>query len=237
MSRLGAMILWDIATQIRSHFYTATLLTATVVCALTLAIPQSPLPPRIVALLIFVDPAVVGLTLVGAFVLMERGARTLSALSVTPLPGWVYVASKIISFTLLGVLCGMLIGLVATRASISWPRMTLALVLSNAVAVLIGFALITRAKSVNAFLANILITSLVLVLPLLAFFNVVPWLVGVGLKLIPSYMMLVLLADSAQQGALSLQVVAAYGYLLVWLAALWWWALREYDRHVITGGL
>lgn len=237
MWRLVSMIGWDIGLQIRSHFYTATALTAAAIIGLILLIPMDPLPIQFATLFVFADPAVVGLTLVGAFVLMEKGANTLSALGVTPMPAWVYVGAKIISFSLLGGLAGFIIAAVAMPGGINYPLMLAALMLSNAVAVLIGFSLITRAQSVNAFLANILIASIVLILPVIAYFDLAPPLVTALLKLIPTYAMLVLIEAGLSRDALSGEAMAAMAWLSTWTVAGWFWALREYDRHLATGGL
>tara|TARA_R110002072_G_scaffold205996_3_gene363774 strand:- start:907 stop:1620 length:714 start_codon:yes stop_codon:yes gene_type:complete len=237
MRRLASMVAWDIGLQIRSHFYTATALTTAVIAGLIFLIPFDPLPAQFATLLVFVDPAVVGLTLVGAFVLVEKGTNTLSALGVTPMPAWVYVGAKIISFTLLGGLSGLIIAVLAMRGGINYPVMLAALILSNAVAVLIGFALVTRARSVNGFVANILLASLVLILPVIAYFDLASPLLAAGLKIIPSYAMLVLLEAGLSQNASPVGAIMAMLWLSSWTVVGWFWALREYHRQLATGGL
>ena len=237
MRRLASMVAWDIGLQIRGHFYTATALTTAVIAGLIFLIPFAPLPAQFATLLVFVDPAVVGLTLVGAFVLVEKGTNTLSALGVTPMPAWVYVGAKIISFTLLGGLSGLIIAVLAMRGGINYPVMLAALILSNAVAVLIGFALVTRARSVNGFVANILLASLVLILPVIAYFDLASPLLAAGLKIIPSYAMLVLLEAGLSQNASPVGAIMAMLWLSSWTVVGWFWALREYHRQLATGGL
>tara|TARA_R110002073_G_scaffold6985_5_gene40393 strand:- start:1483 stop:2196 length:714 start_codon:yes stop_codon:yes gene_type:complete len=237
MRRLASMVAWDIGLQIRSHFYTATALTTAVIVGLIFLIPLDPLPAQFATLLVFVDPAVVGLTLVGAAVLMEKGANTLAALGVTPMPGWVYVGAKIISFTLLGGLSGLIIAVLAMRGGINYPVMLAALTLSNAVAVLIGFALVTRARSVNGFIVNIMLASIVLILPVIAYFDLAPPVVGALLKLIPTYAMLVLIEAGLSQDASPVGAIAAMVWLSLWTVAGWFWALRQYHRQLATGGL
>ena len=102
---------------------------------------------------------------------------------------------------------------------------------------LIGFALITRVRSVNGFLANILLASVILILPLIAYFDLAPPIVAAALKLIPTYAMLVLIEAGLSRDALSGEAMAAMAWLSVWAVALWCWALRDYDRQLATGGL
>lgn len=231
------MIGEDIRIQIRSHFYTATFFMLAVIALVIWMIPVSPLPPKFTALLIFSDSAVMGLAFVGALVLMEKGAGTLSALSVTPMPGWIYVASKIITFTLLGVFCGMLIASLARRGAINIPVIFSALIISNMFSVLLGFALISRTDSVNGFLANLLMASFILALPLTAYFNLAPDAINNALTLIPSYAMLVTVEAGLSSAPISTETIIAAIYLAAWIIGGWIWAIRDYDTHLATGGL
>jgi len=231
-----ACLRWDIVLQLRSHFYTATVLATAVICLLIWLMPLSPVPAKLATLLVFMDPAFIGLVFVGAFILMEKGAGTLQAIAVTPLPGWIYLGSKLVSFTLLGLLCGITIWLIATRGTHSLPLVAIGLTLSNAVATLIGISIISRAKSVNAFLANILIASIVLTLPLLPFLDLIPGSIGVVLKLIPSYAMLSVVESSMLDNTALAELTLCIAYLLVWIIVGWFWCLREYRLHMVTEG-
>jgi len=237
MAMLISMVGEDIRLQVRSHFYTATFFMLAVICLAIFLIPVSPLPPKFAALLIFTDSAVMGLSFVGALVLMEKGAGTLSALSVTSMPGWVYAASKIITFTLLGVFCGVVVASFAMKGVVNTPTLLSALIISNMFAVLLGFALITRAGSVNAFLSNLLLGSLILALPLIAYFKLSPELISTVLKFIPSYAILVIVEAGLSPDVLFTETVIATVYLGFWIVGGWTWVLRDYDRSLVTGGL
>ncbi len=237
MAMLISMINEDIRLQIRSYFYAATLFMLSVICLVILVIPVSPIPPKFTALLIFSDSAVMGLAFVGALVLMEKGAGTLSALSVTPMPGWVYVSSKVITFTSLGVFSGVLVASLAMRGEIDIPLLFSALIACNMFAVLLGFALITRAPSVNAFLAKLLVGSLVLALPLTVYFNIIPAVFGGVLKFIPSYAMLLTVEAGLSPAPIAAETIIAAFYLIAWILGGWVWALREHDTQLVTGGL
>lgn len=237
MAMLMSMIAEDFRIQIRSYFYAATFFMLAVIALVILIIPASPLPPKFTALLIFSDSAVMGLAFVGALVLMEKGAGTLSALSVTPLPGWIYVASKIITFTSLGVFSGMVVASLAMGGAINIPVMLSALIISNMFSVLLGFALISRTDSVNGFLANLLMASFILALPLAAYFNLAPDAVSNTLKLIPSYAMLITVEAGLSYAPIGNETIIAAIYLAAWIIGGWIWTVRDYDAHLATGGL
>lgn len=229
------MVRWDVTLQIRSHLYTATLFVIAFLCGVALLVPWEPLPVKLTVVLVFADPAVMGLSFVGGFVLMERGQNTLAALAVTPLPGRIYVLAKIVSFTLLGALAGTAVAWVATGGRFHAPMLALALLLSNALAVLVGFALVARAPSVNRFLARLSVASFLSSLPLIGFFGLAPAPLDLALWLIPSYAMLELFETSVDAGAGG-AVLVPIAYLLAWIIAGWSWCVRAYETHVRSGG-
>ena len=229
---------FDIGLQWRSHFYTATAVMTLMVCAVAMLIPLSPLPGHVVALLLFADPAIVGISFVGGLVMMEKGANTLSALKTTPMPGWLYVSSKLISMTLLGVGCGVVVAIAATGGRLSYVVCAIALGLSNILAVLLGFCLVTRVKSVNGFLRNMILASMILMLPLFSFYHLVPAPLSWLFNLIPSYPMLVLFEGAATPASVGFSEIAIWSvYLMCWIGGAWIWALREYDRYLTSEAL
>lgn len=237
MSRVVQMVRWDVTLQIRGHLYTATFFVVAFLCAVALLVPWEPLPVELTVVLIFADPAVMGLSFVGGFVLMERGQNTLAALAVTPLPGRIYVLAKIVSFTLLGAVAGIVVAWVATGGRFDVAKLLLALLLSNAVAVLVGFALVARAASVNRFLAYLAMASFLGSVPLIGFFGFAPAPLDLALWLIPSYAMLELFEASVDAGASGGEVFVPIAYLLAWILVGWIWCVREYETHVRSGGL
>ena len=233
MQKVLHMMRWDMLLQLRAHIYTVTAFTAlTVGLVAYLLIPLS-LSTKWLAIVLFADPAIIGLAFTGAFILMERDGKTLSALGVTPLQGWVYVSGKVFSFALLGTLAGAAIAMAATLGQLNYPLMGFSLIMTNITAALIGFALVARANSVNAFLVNLSVTMVILTIPLLGFFDLVPPLLGSLLALIPSYSMLIMLEAGFEQSVItSPQYILHALYLLVWVIAGWMWGAREYSRTV-----
>lgn len=237
MSKVAHLIRWNVVLQIRSHLYTATLVTTAFLCSVALLVPWEPLPVELTAILVFTDPAVIGLSFVGGFVLMERGQNTLAALAVTPLSGRTYILAMVASFTLLGALAGTAVAWVATGGRFDAAMLALALLLSNAVAVLVGFALVARARSVNAFLAYLSVAAFLDSLPLVGYLGFAPALLDRALWLIPSYAMLELFDASVDAEPAGGEVVVGIAYLLAWIVIGWAWCVREFEARVRSGGL
>jgi fluoroquinolone transport system permease protein len=236
MRNVTTLLRLELTLQLRSFLYPATVVSTALICAFALVLGP-PLNPRFTAFLVFLDPATIGLSFVGAMVLMEKTQGTLSALGVTPLQPASYVAAKTVSLTLVTFASGLTVTWVATGGAFGWPRQLLALGLSSAVAVLIGLACVARAASMNQLVVTLLWVSTVLYLPLLSHFGVVPRAAAPIFAVIPSYAMLVALASAVDANAVSASIqLAAVLYLTVWV--LWGWrrTVREFEGAILTQG-
>ena len=123
--RLFNLLFWDMRFQLRYGFYLLyTFLTLFYVIVLA-ALPDS--WRRITAaVLIFSDPAAMGLFFMGAIVLLEKSQRVTSFLAVSPLKVFEYVTSKVLTLSFIAIIvagilskasgCGSLISvIVATK--------------------------------------------------------------------------------------------------------------------------
>ncbi|MEM7663124.1 MAG: hypothetical protein AAF292_12830 [Pseudomonadota bacterium] len=229
------MIRWDILLQIRGHLYSATAISTLALCLVGYLIQPLDLSPKWLSLLLFTDPAIIGLSFVGAFVLVERGTNTLSALATSPLQGRTYVLGKVVSFSILGTLSGGLVAVVASGGSLKYPVMATSLVLTNVAAIIVGFALVSRASSVNRFITSMSFALAIGVLPLVPYFASDPSPLMLSLVIIPSYSMLTVLEAGFSGSQVSVtEYVISSGYLLLWIIAGWGWSVREYETRLRT---
>lgn len=177
MKRLRALVKWDIALQARHHIFTANAVSTLAFCGLVALIPSASLTPALASFLLFADPALIGLSFVGAVVLMERGARVNIALGVTPLMPTEYVASKALVLTLSGMASGLAVAatLAARGATVRWGLLVAALIAANLFAVLLGFVIAAFARSMNQLMMRLLLATMVLFAPLFSHFGGAPW--------------------------------------------------------------
>lgn len=227
------MVRWDIRLQIRSHLYSATVFTTLALCLVAYLMRPLGVSPKLLAILLFTDPAVIGLSFIGAFILMERGGNTLIALAISPLKGAHYVGGKLISFSFLGTVSGLVVSFVVSEGDLNYLAMTISLILSNFVSVLIGFAIAARAKSVNAFLAWMTIALVISVLPIVSYLSDDVGIIGLALMIIPTFSILTLL-EAGFDGSLVAEFEFALhaAYILLWIFTGWFWAIREYDTQL-----
>ena len=236
MATLAQTVRWDLSLQTRSFIYPATVVSTALICGFILVLPVRALPSDWAAFFVFMDPALIGLSFVGAIVLMEKAEGTIFALGVTPLKPWIYVASKTVTLTLITFASGLVVAYVAADG-IALARLLFALTLSSTFAVLVGLACVARVPTMNKLMITLLWVEVLLLIPLLTHFAVLPgWLTPL-IALIPSYAVLVSIMLSLDAAPASLAVeLYAYGYLVLWCAIGWVWALREYTRNIVTEG-
>lgn len=173
--RLWQLTFGDIRFQWKYGFY---LLYAifTAVYLLTLsAVPES--ARRTVAtVMIYTDPAAMGLFFMGAIILLEKSQRVNSALAVSPTRDWEYMLSKLLSLALIGLLVG---GILAAAGGImKMPQCLAAITLSSFLCSACGLIAAERSRSLNQFVLLAVPFELILCLPpvLLLFGYSNPWL-------------------------------------------------------------
>lgn len=147
MATLAQTVRWDLNLQTRSFIYPATVVSTALICGFIFVLPVEALPNDWAAFFVFMDPALIGLSFVGAIVLMEKAEGTIFALGVTPLKPWIYVASKTVTLTLLAFASGLVVAYVAADRFDVWRLLT-ALTLSSTFAVLVGLASVARVPEV-----------------------------------------------------------------------------------------
>jgi fluoroquinolone transport system permease protein len=236
MATLTQTVRWDLRLQLRSFIYPATVVSTALICGFILVLPVQALPADWAAFFVFMDPALIGLSFVGAIVLMEKAEGTIFALGVTPMRPATYVAAKTITLTLLAFASGLVVAYVAADRIELW-RLLAALTLSSTFAVLVGLACVARVPTMNKLMITLLWVEIIILLPVLVHFAVLPETLTPVLALIPSYAILVAITLSLEPVDVSVwKEIYAYGYLALWCALGWFWALREYTRNIVTEG-
>lgn len=104
----------------------------------------------VMRLLVFADPAAMGLFFMGAVILLEKSQRVNSSLAVSPVTSRAYLLSKSISFMLAGLLVGIIIAF-ASGHSLS-PFALTGLAGASLLFSMWGLLIATKARSLNQFI-------------------------------------------------------------------------------------
>ena len=171
MMRLATTLATDVRIQFRNGFYLATAFV--VACSVALL---RWLPPDVTALLmpvVILENIVVNtFYFVSALLLLERGEGTFAAQSVTPLRTDEYLASKLLTLTILSLVESLLIAAAVAGFDGRLVVMSLGIALAATLFSLSGVALIVHYESINEFIMPSVLYTAVLSLPVLGYFGV-----------------------------------------------------------------
>jgi fluoroquinolone transport system permease protein len=224
MNRLVATVATDMRMQFRNGFYFATLL---VVVFSVLLLRWLPVEAAVLILPVVILENVLVNTFyfVSGLLLLERVEGTFVAQSVTPLRTDEYLASKLVTLTVLSLVESVLIAVAVFGIDSRLLTVALGIGISAVLFCLVGVALVVRYDSINEFLMPSVLYTFLLTLPIFGVF-------GVGQ---PSWYL-----PHPIQGALSLMqidastttrgLVYAVGYPLLWTVPAYVWSRRVLRR-------
>lgn len=170
--RFRHLLLWDMRFQARYGFYLLYGFLTALYLLLLVSLPQS-WKENAAAILIFSDPAAMGLFFMGAIVLLEKSQRVTSFFAVSPLSALEYVCAKVLSLNAIGLLVAAV--LAAAAGCPSLPSMLVGTFLSSVFFTLTGILIATKITSLNQFLlATVPVEILAFVPAILHLFGIAP---------------------------------------------------------------
>lgn len=146
--RLCKLILWDIRFQIKYGFYFLYFV-LTVAYIFILSVLPEVWQENIAAILIFSDPAALGLFFMGAIILLEKSQRVPCALAVSPIKVSEYVLSKIVSLGTVSIGVAFIIAVSVGAKNLCW--VAVGTILSGTIFTLLGIIVATKISSLNQF--------------------------------------------------------------------------------------
>lgn len=147
--RIIKLILGDIHFQFKYGFYFIYILFSALYVFLLFIFPET-WREKAVSIMIYSDPAAMGLFFMGAIVLLEKSQRVLNALAVSPVKEIEYVIAKTISLMLISVLVSLVLALAAGLRNI--PEVLLATALTSIIFTLLGLIAATKINSLNQYI-------------------------------------------------------------------------------------
>ena len=184
---------------------------------------------KLLVLVIFNDPALLGFLFVGVLVLFEKNENTLDALAVTPIKISNYILSKSISLTFLSVCCCLAMVIAAHGFQFHAFHFTMATILTTLIFSMLGFIAVAGQSTFNQYILRALGIILLLSAPFLSYFDVVPryWFI-----LFPTQPAIDLYNLSFDTQAKVQDLLLAYGLCIGWTGITYTWALRAMTKQV-----
>lgn len=231
-TRLAATVHGDARLQLRQGFYYAAAFVLVVLIAVGRQLPADVLE-WVLPVIVLSNVQINTFYFLAGLVLLEKGEGTLQAQVVTPLRPGEYLASKVVTLTVLSVVENIALVL-ATLGPATLLRGGLVLLVGIVLASLLfcfsGLLAVARHDSINEFLMPSFLYTLVLTLPLLPYFGL---LASPLFDLHPMQAPLALLRQCFDRGpAPSLLALASCAAGTAIAARL---SLRAFHRFVVNG--
>ncbi|UCB58948.1 MAG: ABC transporter permease [Thermoplasmatales archaeon] len=237
MSNIKNMLKWEFVLLYRYKIIHISILSVVLYFITTQAIPDMN-RPIFHTLLLFFDPAIIGIMFVGALVLFEKSENVLQALVITPMKVDDYLTSKITSLTILSIISATIfIVLLNVFGGIDFNILflVLSIIITSVLLILLGFILVSRVKSINEYLLAMVVTFLGLLFP--------PMLQLSGLYenvvfyLWPTQASFILFTGVFNPASLELWEIAyGLGYQLIWIGLLYFLARKAFHKHIVLKG-
>jgi fluoroquinolone transport system permease protein len=170
---------------------------------------------KVLILVIFNDPALLGFLFSGVLLLFEKNERTLAALLILPAGVRSYLIARTVSFSLLGLFCCLLMGF-ASGSGFNVLLFSAAALLSTALFTLLGFSLVAGAADFNSFLLRAVGVLVFLSLPFAGYYNLLP---SKWFFLFPSQPCIALF-DASFNPASTRAVVSSLFFSMAWITIL-----------------
>jgi fluoroquinolone transport system permease protein len=189
-------------------------------------------------MLLFFDPATIGIMFIGALVLFEKSENVLQALVITPMKTDDYLLSKIISLTILSVIsAAIFITLLNIFGDVDFDIIFLALgiILTSVLLILLGFILVSRVNSINEYLLFMVVAFLGLTFP--PMLHLSGLYENVIFYLWPTQASFTLFTGVFNAASLELWEIA-YGisYQIIWIGILYFLAKKAFHKHIVLKG-
>ena len=162
--RLKGLLLGDIKFQIKYGIYFL-YVAITVIYLVILSFVPSSVKKVTASIIIFTDPAVLGLFFMGAIVLLEKSQRVLPSLAISPVKLWEYIISKVLSLAVISTVVGFVIGSAGGTHNLLF--VVVGTFLGSIFFSVVGMLLAAKSNSLNGFIIMTIPVMLVLMLPAL----------------------------------------------------------------------
>ena len=234
MNNLKNLLKWEFILLYRYKLIHITFLSVLMYIVSLKVTPSDIMPAKdMLPLLLFFDPAVIGIMFVGAIVLFEKAENTLQALTITPMKVWEYLSSKIISLTVLATISALLFVFLAHGFDFNYFYLFVGIILTSVFLIILGFLMVARLNSINEYLLTMMLAFIGLSLPPLLHMS--GFYENVIFYLWPTQASFILF-NGVFTGLELWEAVYGILYLLSWIVICFIIAKKAFYKHIVMKG-
>jgi len=165
--RMKSLITGDIRFQFKYGFYFIYIVFSVFYIGLLFALPEG-WRAKAAVLMIFSDPAAMGLYFMGAIVLFEKSERVLNSIAISPVKTVEYVLSKLCSIAFISTVVGLVIGM-CSGVILNIFYFTTGVFLCSCLFSSIGLIIASRIATLNEFIIATIPAELLINIPAIAY--------------------------------------------------------------------
>lgn len=189
-------------------------------------------PDKFTTLLIVTDPALIGFVFIGLSVILEKDQGVFSALFITPLDRHVYLFSKIITLSLICLVCSLAMVATAKGTAFDPFHFSAGAFLVCVLFSFVGIYVVSYTDEILHFILRSIPLIVVMSLPLLNYFELVDF---APFYFFPLQGSLFLIDNSYKASGDPLELAAGYGLLLIWIPLLYRLAYGAFRQKLSEG--
>lgn len=165
--RIKALLLGDIRFQFKYGFYFLYLVFTVFYISILYTLPFL-WRKQAAVLMIFSDPAAMGLYFIGAIVLFEKSERVLNSIAISPVKPLEYVMAKLLSIAIISTIVGFLIGACGGVIE-NTILFVIGLFLGSCLFSAVGLIIAANIVTLNQFIVATIPAELIINLPAIAY--------------------------------------------------------------------
>ncbi|MBA3682060.1 MAG: hypothetical protein H0W73_13005 [Bacteroidetes bacterium] len=178
---------------------------------------------KILVLVIFNDPALLGFLFVGVMVLFEKNENTLQVLSITPMKESNYLLSKATALSIISLVCCFAMAIAGVGGNFNFTHYFFASLFTTLLFAFLGFIIVVGVNTFNRFILKAVGLLILLSTPFLGYYDVVSraWFLW-----IPTQPCVDLFSASFDPEMPIGQIIYGYIALTLWLVVTYIFSLR-----------
>jgi len=231
MMAMLTQIRWQFLILHRNKLIAISILITVLYALIFYMIKGLPNVDRFLVLLIYNDPAIIGMFFIGLSVIMEKNDAVLPAIFVTPIRHHYYLISKILALSLLGSGCAVGMALALLGPDINWLHFSSGVFGTCAIFSLAGIFVVSYTTEFLNFMLRSIPVMFLLSLPLLNYFG----LTDIALfQFTPIQGALNLIVISFDPSVETMPVYLSYLSLLLWIPVLYYGVYHIFIRRIVN---
>ncbi|WP_317899802.1 fluoroquinolone export ABC transporter permease subunit [Aurantibacillus circumpalustris] len=184
---------------------------------------------KILILLIFNDPALLGFLFTGVMILFEKNENTLQVLAVSPLKERNYILSKTVSLTSISLFCCCAMASAAVGTNFNMVHYFFASVLTTGFFTFLGMIMVAGVNTFNRFILKSVGVLILLSLPFLGYYELLSrnWFLWM-----PTQACIDLFKASFEKNTTTMQIIYGYVAAILWTVVTYLYALRLLTKNL-----